>query len=207
MRQARKSLAHVPSTDVSGDKENVGGSSAALSSLTAQGKQASKKSRSKSLGPGGLDALKESTGNKQEVGHPSLRKMFDAQVIQPVLPPQFKSILKPTIPLSPPKTIPPHHGVGRASPGKSSQAAPAGKSPRRAPADTPMEPSQSLSNPFEASPALKSAEVPSPTRVAVRTEEEQQAAARERERQEILAHKDARRKSLGNITLILQVWR
>lgn len=73
MRQARKSLAHVPSTDVSGDKENLGGSSAALSGLTVQGKQTSKKSRSKSLGPGGLDALKESTGNKQEVGDPSLR--------------------------------------------------------------------------------------------------------------------------------------
>ena len=81
MRQARKSLAHVPSTDVSGDKENLGGSSAALSSLTVQGKQASKKSRSKSLGPGGLDALKESTGNKQEVRDPTLRKMFNAQVI------------------------------------------------------------------------------------------------------------------------------
>ena len=81
MRQARKSLAHVPSTDVSGDKENLGGPSAALPSLTVQGKQASKKSRSKSLGPGGLDALKESSGNKQEVGGPNLRKMFNAQVI------------------------------------------------------------------------------------------------------------------------------
>lgn len=42
--------------------------SAALSRLTAQGKQNTKKSRSKSIGPGGLDALKEGTGNKQEVG-------------------------------------------------------------------------------------------------------------------------------------------
>ena len=80
MRQARKSLAHVPSTDVSGDKENVKVDSAELSSLTAQGNQATKKSRSKSLGPGGLDALRESTGNKQEVGDPSLKKMFSAQL-------------------------------------------------------------------------------------------------------------------------------
>ena len=80
MRQARKSLAHVPSTDVSGDKENVKVDSAELSSLTAQGKQATKKSRSKSLGPGGLDALRKSTGNKQEVGDPSLKKMFSAQL-------------------------------------------------------------------------------------------------------------------------------
>ncbi len=81
MRQARKSLAHVPSTDVSGDKENIRVDSAALSSLTVQGKQATKKSRSKSLGPGGLDALRESTGNKQEVGDLSLKKMYNAQLI------------------------------------------------------------------------------------------------------------------------------
>ena len=74
MRQARKSLAHVPSTDVSGDKENLKVDSTALSSLTVPGKQATKKSRSKSLGPGGLDALRESTGNKQEVEDPSLRR-------------------------------------------------------------------------------------------------------------------------------------
>lgn len=81
MRQARKSLAHVPSTNVSGDKENLKVDSAALSSLTVQGKQATKKSRSKSLGPGGLDALRESTGNKQEVGDPRLKSMSGAQLI------------------------------------------------------------------------------------------------------------------------------
>ena len=74
MRQARKSLAHVPSTDVSDDKENLTVDSAALSSLTVQGKQATKKSRSKSLGHGGLGALKETTGNKQEVGDPKSQK-------------------------------------------------------------------------------------------------------------------------------------
>ena len=68
MRQARKSLAHVQSTDIGRDKENLTVDSAALSSMTAQGKQTTKKSRSKSIGPGGLDALKEGTGNKQEVG-------------------------------------------------------------------------------------------------------------------------------------------
>ena len=81
MRQARKSLAHVPSTDISVDKENLNVDSATLSSLTVQGKQATKKSRSKSLGPGGLDALRESTGNKQEVEDPSLKKMFNAQLV------------------------------------------------------------------------------------------------------------------------------
>ena len=74
-------------------------------------------------------------------------------------------------------------------------------SPGKSPADTSTEPSQSLPNPFETSPVLGASGPQSPTRVAVRTEEEQQAAARERERQEVLAHKDARRKSLGNIAL------
>lgn len=72
VRQARKSLAHVPSTDISEHKENYTVDSAALSSLTAHEKQTSKKSRSKSLGPGGLDALKEGSGNKQEVELPGL---------------------------------------------------------------------------------------------------------------------------------------
>ena len=67
MRQARKSLAHVPSADSTGDKENLTVDSVALTSLTAQVKQSSRKTRSKSIGPGGLDALKQSTGNKQEV--------------------------------------------------------------------------------------------------------------------------------------------
>ena len=64
MRQARKSIAHMPSSDLGGNKENATLDAAALTSLTAKGKQAAKKSRSKSVGPGGLDALKESTGNK-----------------------------------------------------------------------------------------------------------------------------------------------
>lgn len=38
--------------------------------LNAQGKQVAKKSRSKSIGPGGLDALKEGSGNKLEVRLP-----------------------------------------------------------------------------------------------------------------------------------------
>lgn len=65
MRHARKSIAHIPSTEVGGDKENLTVDTAAIVSSDAQGKQNGKKSRSKSIGPGGLDALKEDTGNKQ----------------------------------------------------------------------------------------------------------------------------------------------
>lgn len=64
-RQARKSLAAMPSTDLGGDKENMTVDAATIATLGAQGKQAKKKLRSISIGPGGLDALKENPGNKQ----------------------------------------------------------------------------------------------------------------------------------------------
>jgi len=199
MRQARKSLAHVPSTDIGGDKENLTVDSAALSSMTAPGKQATKKSRSKSIGPGGLDALKEGTGNKQEVGFSIAIYEVRAEYMQLAVTPQVKSILKPTIPLSPPKAIPPHKGEQKASPGKAS----ASRTPEKSPAKSSVDQSSGLPNPFEGSPTRAGPKSyspnRSPARVALRTEEEQQAAAKERERQELLAHKDARRKSLGTL--------
>lgn len=60
--KSRKSLAEIP------DQENM---TAELGALT--GKRAmstdkpAKKSRSKSIGPGGLDALKDTTGNRRKV--------------------------------------------------------------------------------------------------------------------------------------------
>ena len=65
MRQARKSIAHMPSTEVGGDKENLTIDTAAIETRNGHGKQVAKKLRSKSIGPGSLDALKEDTGNKQ----------------------------------------------------------------------------------------------------------------------------------------------
>ena len=51
------------------DKENmtadIGGMMA--TKRTALGERPGKKSRSKSIGPGGLDALKDSTGNRPKV--------------------------------------------------------------------------------------------------------------------------------------------
>jgi kinetochore protein Spc7/SPC105 len=63
--KSRKSLGHVPlAQDV--DQENQ---TADIGLLT--GKRApiekSRKSRSKSIGPGGLDALKDTTGNRRKV--------------------------------------------------------------------------------------------------------------------------------------------
>ncbi len=61
--QSRKSVAHFPSPDVNNSKENA---TIQLSSVP-QEKPASRKPRSKSIGPGGLDALREGAGNRRQV--------------------------------------------------------------------------------------------------------------------------------------------
>ena len=62
--RSRKSIAHMPSPDTV-HKENTTVDSTTLADAP---KASLKKSRSKSIGPGGLDALKEITGNRREVG-------------------------------------------------------------------------------------------------------------------------------------------
>ena len=63
-RRARKSIAHVPSiTDADRENNTVQG----ISEKTRAQNAKSKKTRSKSLGPGGLDALIETDGNRQKV--------------------------------------------------------------------------------------------------------------------------------------------
>lgn len=149
----------------------------------------SRKSRSKSIGPGGLDALKDSTGNRRKslaaVSHP---------------PP--KSILKPTMP--PLREIPAHIST-RKSPKKSTPPS-AQKMENLIDFDVDVpgptvSGAEKLPNPFEVS----SSSAVNETRVTLRTEEEQQAAAREREEKErkelekeIISRRDARRKSLAN---------
>lgn len=122
--------------------------------------------------------------------------------------PFMKSILKPTMPLSPPKQITPHHSSQRVSLRSSSRITPE-KNKKTSSSDAsiwknsnPVSGSHGLPNPFEgpADPTTSLSPPQSQTKVAVRTEAEQQAAAKERERQEVLAHKDARRKSLGKST-------
>lgn len=68
VRQGRKSIAHMPSADITGNKENATIDAGAIANFSAQGNQTKKKNRSKSIGPGGLDALREGSGNQQEVG-------------------------------------------------------------------------------------------------------------------------------------------
>ena len=122
----------------------------------------------------------------------------------------MRSILKPTIPLSPPKPIPPYPNSRELSPAKSKNGLSPKKSPRRSPKKEELEGTarslgdlrqsglENLPNPFDEASNQAADNKPSQeTRVAVRTEEQQQAAAKERERKELVERRDARRKSLG----------
>ena len=129
--------------------------------------------------------------------------------------PFIKSILKPTISLSPPKPIPLHSGSRKTSPNKVKSKTTPQKSPSNSLLDTSVwkssnptngsgvssnsseRPDESTAAPSGVSPSQRR------TRVAVRTEEEQQQAAKERERQEALDHNNSRRKSLGKSRLLL----
>lgn len=70
--RARKSIAHISALAVRNEKENVT-VNLAVPSTSAQGNVTAKKSRSKSIGPGGLDALKEDAGNRRQVVQHSLQ--------------------------------------------------------------------------------------------------------------------------------------
>ncbi|KAG4412265.1 hypothetical protein IFR04_014591 [Cadophora malorum] len=187
--KSRKSLAHIPSSQ-SMDQENMTADIGALTGKKAVPiEKPSRKSRSKSIGPGGLDALKDTTGNRRKslatIPHP---------------PP--RSILKPTMP--PLREIPAHIST-RKSPKKTTPPS-AQKTENLIDFDVDIpgatvSGAEKLANPFEVSgsPAVNE------TRVTLRTEEEQQAAAREREEKErkelekeIISRRDARRKSLAN---------
>ena len=64
---ARKSIAHLPSPDINIEKENMTLGNIATMSSMMETKAEPKKKRSKSIGPGGLDALKEDSGNRRKV--------------------------------------------------------------------------------------------------------------------------------------------
>ena len=92
----------------------------------------------------------------------------------------IKSILKPTIPLSPPKEIPPHNKTQLPE----SQSTP--------------EPLQANGEEGERHAELDATSVIGNSTASVPSfEEQQRAAAREKEKQNIIERRDARRKSLG----------
>ncbi|KAI9848937.1 MAG: hypothetical protein M1838_000317 [Thelocarpon superellum] len=93
---SRKSISHPPTAESLDDalgKENLTTDLGVVGRKyddATSGQKAMKKSRSKSIGPGGLDALTEGSGNRRK----------SSMTIA------IKSILKPTVPLSPLKEIP-----------------------------------------------------------------------------------------------------
>ncbi|KAH8146170.1 uncharacterized protein LAJ45_09860 [Morchella importuna] len=155
-----------------------------------------KKSRSKSLGPGGLldaggggggggaEAGRSGNGLKSGSGNGRRESLAPAATV--------KSILKPTLPISPLKPIPAHRTRSTRAPlppftmaPTHQSSAPTGK-PSKAPTATTTTPSSSSSGALNFNPP------PPTTTVPIRTEEEQQRRA------EILAARAARRQSMGN---------
>lgn len=64
---ARKSIGHQPSPDINTEKENMTLGNISTMSSMMDTKAERKKKRSKSIGPGGLDALMEDAGNRRKV--------------------------------------------------------------------------------------------------------------------------------------------
>jgi hypothetical protein len=66
--RARRSIANVPTSEAGIQQENMTADLSALQDTKRAATQTErKKSRSKSLGPGGLDALKDEIGNRRKV--------------------------------------------------------------------------------------------------------------------------------------------
>ena len=66
--RSRRSIAHLPIPEIASSKENYSNEALCNSVLASPVKAGSRKSRSKSIGPGGLDALRDDSGNRQKVG-------------------------------------------------------------------------------------------------------------------------------------------
>lgn len=210
--RSRRSIAHVPRSKMTSnlDKENATADIGATQAFANGAKPASKdkKSRSKSLGPGGLDALQNSNGNRRKVHLTS--EMLDPPVnndsnnVQSTASFPLKSILKPTVPVSPVRNIPSFEETRRRSPSRDNTRQGAdhannndqGKEGLLIDFETPPQPSiagsEKLDNPFDTFNATS----------AIRdemaaTRERDEKERRERERQSILEKREARRKSMG----------
>lgn len=164
-RRPRKSTGHSPVRKRM-EKENI---TVDLASSLA-GNTSRKKSRSKSMGPGGLDILKSGTGNRR------------VSLAAPSKPPP-RSILKPTMPQLP--EIPPHKSK-----------IPSRKSP---PSGGTVQGLEKLPNPFHNDDPSSGTKVALRTeeeqQAAAREREEMERAKLEKE---IKDRREARRKSLAN---------
>ncbi|KAF8253740.1 Spc7-domain-containing protein [Wilcoxina mikolae CBS 423.85] len=165
-RRSRKSIAFQPNAS-GASKDN---STAAPEAST----KSTRKTRSKSLGPGGLDAL-NAEENKKDILKSGNGNGRRASSLAPVH--QVKSILMPTLPLSPLKEIPAHR------PRTQLRGAPSQSASRTT---VNYQPPSSIFQPPPPPSNQTTATIP------LRTEEEQQKRA------EILAARALRRQSLGN---------
>ena len=196
---SRKSIGYIPSPDVdptAEDKENRGSITQQLNNSGHEAR--SKKSRSKSLGPGGLEALKEDAGNKRKVRehHFFAPGLTDGSQIA-ALP---KSILKPTVPLSPLREIPTRKPE---SPTKASAAKATSRPTTPTPASPTKRPltfgspgkkeSSSPAKPRPASPTKQKAAAAEPSAEDVANQE------RQKQKDAIQKQREARRKSMGKI--------
>ncbi|EFR04462.1 hypothetical protein MGYG_07470 [Nannizzia gypsea CBS 118893] len=190
--RARRSLAQMPhrGSGIDLDKENM---TTDLSSVQKQSNIPSrtlgkdKRSRSKSLGPGGLDLLKNNGSD---------RRKSTAAV-------QLKSILKPTIPVSPISHIPSFAETRRKTPnrdGFGNGHKSSGNGDLLIDFSTPAAPvvgTDSLINPFDnfnPVPPSRAKDL-----AAQREREEKERIEREREKKKaILEQRAARRKSMAN---------
>ncbi|GKZ17574.1 hypothetical protein AbraIFM66951_004330 [Aspergillus brasiliensis] len=196
--RSRRSIAHVPRSQLTStlDKENATTNISSSQPIGERPKLSAKdkKSRSKSLGPGGLDALQDSNGNRRKI----IRVAFKSTAAFPL-----KSILKPTVPVSPVRNIPTFEETRRRTPARgpshndgTGEAPDQGKVGLLIDFDTPAQPSGSAgddgSNPFDSFTAASIRD----EMAAVREREEKEQ--RERERKTILERREARRKSMAN---------
>lgn len=197
--KGRQSIAHVPS--LNSRTENATADIAALQ--RAQEVQvAKKKLRGKSIGPGGLEALTETSGNVTKVGvFPGIQRAYiDCLQIDQA---HIRSILKPTVPLTPPKVIPSFDELRtKRSTSKPRSPTKVGEEllidfstpgPGRSSADVLMTGAETVLDPF--SPTQQQ---PSSNKAISAENDEDAERRRKAEKQLILEQRAARRKSMAS---------
>ncbi|KAJ5615667.1 hypothetical protein N7537_000781 [Penicillium hordei] len=196
--RSRRSIAHVPRSRMTSglDKENATTEIGAAQPFSNNTKPAmrDKKSRSKSLGPGGLDALQNSNGN---------RRQSTASF-------PLKSILKPTVPVSPVRNIPSFEETRRRTPARSKQQTHDGTMDGQSQKDqgkegllidfeaTPGPPTTDNDNDDTANPFDTFNATSAIREEMAATKERDEQERKDRERQNILEKRAARRKSMAN---------
>ena len=82
--RSRRSIAHVPRSKITSSLDKENGTVDLGSAVSHGGNEKSamkdRKSRSKSLGPGGLDALQNTNGNRRKVSHDQILRSCATQI-------------------------------------------------------------------------------------------------------------------------------